>query len=80
MLASKDAHFAALAEADTKRNNGEQQTLAESAYIAQLLSTHDSCVADFSSQMRELGERNKEAQMALLNAITLLNRDLGNDD
>ena len=54
MLASKDAHFRALEALNGKRELGEQVTLAETAYLEQLLAAHTSAVAGFRSAMAAL--------------------------
>lgn len=77
MLASKDAHFQALEAVSAKVKEGGRRSLAETAHLAQLLESHDACVAAFAAAMRELATVDPDANSALLGAITELNRELG---
>ena len=54
MLASKDAHFRALEVLNRKRELGEQVTLAETAYLEQLLAAHTAAVTGFRAAMAGL--------------------------
>ncbi len=80
MLSSKDAYFGHLESLHRKYESGGRRTLAETAYLEQLLATHDGCVKHFAGAMRELGGRDREAHARLVSAIAELNRTLGNED
>jgi uncharacterized protein Yka (UPF0111/DUF47 family) len=78
MLSSKDAHFSYLEELDQKYQAGGQRALAEIAHLADLLETHNQCVARFAGVMRDLRNADAEAHSQLVSAIAELNRSLGN--
>lgn len=73
MQASKDAHFAALAEA----KRAAAPRLAQAAHREQLLAAHDDAVKAFATAMQALAGRDAEAHRELVTVIARLNADLG---
>ncbi|MEQ8663650.1 MAG: hypothetical protein RLW62_22770 [Gammaproteobacteria bacterium] len=77
MLASKDAHFAALTAAREAQRAGRPPGLARAAHRDQLLATHDAAVKTFARAMQALAADDAAAHRELLTVIARLNVDLG---
>ncbi len=76
MQASKEAHFAALAEAHAARSSAAPR-LAQAAHREQLLAAHDDAVKAFARAMQALAGRDAEAHRELVAIIARLNAAVG---
>jgi len=76
MQASKEAHFAALAEAQAAPDRGAVR-LARTAHRDGLLANHDTAVKTFAHAMQALAARDAAAHRALIALIARLNADVG---
>ena len=75
MLRSKEAHFGLLESIHSKRNQGQQPLLVETARLSTLLEEHNACVAAFGQQIKELAITDPAAHAALLALLAEVNRD-----
>lgn len=69
MLATKDAHFLALADAERAANAGLKPRLAQQAQQAALLEAHGAAVADFRAALQSLDAADRAALVALLGKL-----------
>jgi hypothetical protein len=69
MQASKDAHFAFLADVARRAEAGDMQSLAERAHLQGLLAAHDRAVAAFKAARMRLQETDPLAHSALVRAL-----------
>jgi hypothetical protein len=69
MLATKDAHFVALADAEQAANAGLKPRLAQQAQQAALLEAHSAAVAEFRATLQALDAGDRAALVALLGKL-----------
>jgi hypothetical protein len=77
MEASKAAHLAELTRLNAAQDAGRRRSLAEIAFLENLLERHSRCVRVFADAVKALATADPAAHRALLDRLTARNRAMG---